>query len=1734
MAQIRWITPAGDLGTFAENIEFSKTLEAVNSTASNLTFRVITGELPSGIQLYVNTGLLYGFPNVVTPGDAISRSYRFTIRASNNSGQVADRTFTIKINSLTPPSLTPIAESLGEYYDSDYVNLRLVSVDTNPGLIKQWTVVNGILPPGLELTQDGIIRGFAQAPRSPGAVGTASWDAGKYDEFVWDFEGSSLSRSYKFSVRYFDGIMYAERPYSILIYARSYFRVDNTLISSDSTVFTADKDGYQYPSIVTSPEELLPVRQDRAYAFKFNAYYPNPNVKVLWRITASGPAVFDQGALPVPDTNGNVFPLSPFDDRGFDQANFSLPSGLFLDRETGWLTGTIGATTLFEDDYEFQIQAFVEIPVSETAVSIRPSQTVRFTLKILADIDNFIEWDTPDNLGIIENGRLSTLKISAVANNGKKLTYQIQSGMYSRLPQGLRLLPSGNLAGRTSFDYYSMDRQATLVKLDDGSTTFDSVYRFTVTASSDDGYTYDSKEFTVTVRNVNTKPFENLYVPALLPKRLRDTLRSSINRVSLIGVEDIIYRPDDPYFGVPEDYKFLAVAGLRPNLPAEYIQAMESFHRNKKIEYSGLKKAVALDENLKVKYEIIYLEIKDYNNKSDASVSTSKDGTRKLADYGSVADPVTSVADYGSIADNPISPDDYGIIGTTGAINTSLAYSNTFANMTGEIVDQLGYEYQGALPEWMLSVQPETGSALGFVRAIPLAYANPGFGEQLLFRYISNWTISGYGVTSLINQYTFTADRYRQDRALTVNYNPLTESFTPARTTTFDRIPSVGQVDTGPWVRQDTGTTNNLLSVDFGNDEYIAVGNRSTIISSRSGEVWTAYTQIANLGYKAGLSSRVDAGSTALTFAYGINAAIGDQVLNQGVYSDSFETFITDITYSSRISQNTLGTIPAGAEIEFIKYTGERFSLSLSAPIEANTAVMVFDDISTIERGYNVQIKGIDTANGCIVSSTTSTNVVMSRELTSDIPSGTSILFDDLSGNPANIIVANTTVAAVAGSTVLVFSDTTGISPNAYIRMANIVAGSSVVALNTIIDVSQESLIDLNEGVEIFFTSVITSDALTGDTTINMSSTDRIGVGSVVIGQGAESVTLQTAWWDDVDDEIFTTLSVPTADITGITPYVGMSVTAFGFPLTNTIQAVSTSGDTTSLLVRLGTTSTRYTFAGNPIRSLSIDRTVLTSTDVTYLEVASTTDIFLNDWFTTENIGIENRVRVVDIFANNVIGVNTVSAIADNEIAEFRKPASLTFNSPSIVDPGTTVIAKTSTSLTLSAPLIADLKIGFDNMVEFGLSDVELNYSVYINNRWLIVGTRATVLTKDSADNWTQIQAVPYGDLYSIGYGNSYYIAIGTEGLITRSTNLVDWSNPIATTARGTLRSIDYYDGRWVVVGDRGVILTSTDDGETWLLNNSVTSFNLRTVRHENSQWMIVGQQGTVLISTDGVAWTTYSAGVSDTINDIAYINNQYIAVGSRGTIIDSEDGTLWAKRTSNVTNNLISIANRSSDPVVVGSDGIAIIEADFYTVEWAVRNVSFEMFNYETVTELARQGYRVQAGDQLIFAQQEGFNPADYRGSSFINNGWNAYQEVFDSESEVRNFDSGRFDQLDVVPGYTEHFLDSAVPNRRAGIWQVNINSNNIVVLSFVRQIEINQIVTVINEGVKLVYNPVIQPGNTVPTYTPLTQVLNPSTGATVFDTNSTRFSNPRDEYLSDPETHDKYLKFPHIGVLQ
>ena len=141
-------------------------------------------------------------------------------------------------------------------------------------------------------------------------------------------------------------------------------------------------------------------------------------------------------------------------------------------------------------------------------------------------------------------------------------------------------------------------------------------------------------------------------------------------------------------------------------------------------------------------------------------------------------------------------------------------------------------------------------------------------------------------------------------------------------------------------------------------------------------------------------------------------------------------------------------------------------------------------------------------------------------------------------------------------------------------------------------------------------------------------------------------------------------------------------------------------------------------------------------------------------------------------------------------------------------------------------------------------------------------------------------------------------------------------------------------------------------------------------------------------------------------------------------------------------------------------------------------------------------------------------------------------FSETFGSEpSSGSGFDTGAYDELTVIPGYLDS-LNTNISNQRAGIWQVEI-VNNLVVLNFVQQILLNQVVTVIRETTKLFYDPLIKTGKTVPEYSLISVNLPDSTQNTSFDTEGTRFVSNRDNY-TEPGALDKYIKFPKTGVFR
>jgi hypothetical protein len=156
---------------------------------------------------------------------------------------------------------------------------------------------------------------------------------------------------------------------------------------------------------------------------------------------------------------------------------------------------------------------------------------------------------------------------------------------------------------------------------------------------------------------------------------------------------------------------------------------------------------------------------------------------------------------------------------------------------------------------------------------------------------------------------------------------------------------------------------------------------------------------------------------------------------------------------------------------------------------------------------------------------------------------------------------------------------------------------------------------------------------------------------------------------------------------------------------------------------------------------------------------------------------------------------------------------------------------------------------------------------------------------------------------------------------------------------------------------------------------------------------------------------------------------------------------------------------------------------------------------------------YNLQ-GKKVIFATQEtydGWSPG-------LNDGWNQYQGG-------------------AIPGYLEQQAVPTLKNKRGGIWQIDIDSNNLVRLNFVSEILPGDYIYIVEgathaNSLQMYDESLIGvDGKTVPAYTQSYVEVYPTSAATTFDTSATTFINNVDTYTL-PMQGDKYLKFPKIGV--
>lgn len=796
MAQPIWITPAGNLGSIPSGTFYEIPLEAYEpETGAQVYFDVIAGDLPPGVECNTD-GLISGTPATIqgvpfpVPYDTVSKFAvrAYTKRLVENSfviNRLADQTFTITVTShQTPRFITPQG-LVAQFYDGTMVTTELQDGIKVNGLQILYAgiddpdtttvkLLSGKLPLGTTISPTGLITGFIQPSIPIDQVPGFSRDNQGFSEYSFDFSPQSQSATYQFTLEVTDGNVSDVRSFYIEVYSKSDMRADTTQASADNTFITADVTPVTPPVILTPQGIIGTTRNDNYFAFHFDAISIDGD-PIKYELSVGSGVGFD-----------NV----PYDEVGttFDQGSSELPPGLTLDENSGWLYGYIPNLGLVESTYNFAIRVY------NAFIPTNISDFYYYSLIVNGDINTKVIWLTPSYLGTIDNGAVSTLYVKAESVEGIQLYYRLADGLFNHLPQALELLPNGDIIGRVSFNIFAIDNGYTT--FDHDTTTFDLICRFTVNAYSQSEYINVFKEFTIRLVRKYNEPYENIYIQGLLPLDQRKLITNFVTNTDIF-VPDLIYRAEDPNFGVSTQVIYWHAYGLTSATLEDYYSSLYLNHYWKQLILGELKTARALDDQGNVLYEVIYSSIvDDLVNNEDVSV-----GKEVVLPY-----PVEWQYDP-TVFDNGLTYFDTRKTTFFGN-DTQTVFPNSLPNMRTQVIDTVG-QVSHILPRWMLSTQ-ENGRVLGFTPAWVIAYTKPGESDRILY----NIQQSSY--FNELNKIDFKVDRYELDRTLSIHWDPITKSWTPPGSqTTFDRYQR----------------PNNLVflgNVDYGtNQAYININHRT-------------------------------------------------------------------------------------------------------------------------------------------------------------------------------------------------------------------------------------------------------------------------------------------------------------------------------------------------------------------------------------------------------------------------------------------------------------------------------------------------------------------------------------------------------------------------------------------------------------------------------------------------------------------------------------------------------------------------------------------------------------------------------------------------------------------------------------------------------------------------------------------------------------------------------------------
>jgi len=497
-----WITPAGEIGTYYDGGGVNYQFEYTDTDPADLvSVSLVAGELPPGLSLSHN-GLLYGYIEPIVP-------------ISDNSGY-----------DLSPSGTEPY-DFVSAYVSRNY-QFTLEITDGKSRDLRTFTMFvyarNEMTADTTQITADNTVvtadETTTRAPfltnALPSNLGSVRSDNYYVHQFVGD-DYDTTSIAYAISVNQGSGLPPLQNS-----------KTDTGTTNSGLDPETGFLYGY-IPDQGTTQIE---------YSFNITVYQTaGVATPVLCTATTAG-----TNRITCTSTASLAIPsdwYAPGDPPLYVPLKMSGTGlgGLSTAGETLYYVLYVYSDTEFSVTASTTSTTPVTLTTSAgtmTADVVITSQPYPFTLTIVGAIDSEITWLSPEHLGTLINGETSLLYVEAVNRGGRTLQYRLASGEYNSLPQGLELLPTGEIAGRVTFNTFAVDLGATT--FDNKTTNWDSSYTFNVNA-----YAPDTQQILYDVASVGIVATGSGYSSASPPTIVFSTPVGASAETAMVGNVTIGY-----------------------------------------------------------------------------------------------------------------------------------------------------------------------------------------------------------------------------------------------------------------------------------------------------------------------------------------------------------------------------------------------------------------------------------------------------------------------------------------------------------------------------------------------------------------------------------------------------------------------------------------------------------------------------------------------------------------------------------------------------------------------------------------------------------------------------------------------------------------------------------------------------------------------------------------------------------------------------------------------------------------------------------------------------------------------------------------------------------------------------------------------------------------------------------------------------------------------------------------